>query len=303
MPRLAVLWWQTVPPTWCLPAPPGAPESGIARQLRLLRRVARIVPLADALERMRRGRPLPRRAVAVTFDDGYRDNLDVAVPLLRRLGVPATFCLVPGLLSREVRPWWETLAWAVTHTERPALEWDDRRFPLTGDADRGAAVSALAEGLKGLDRVGRDRRLDRLVADLEPAGDPGFDSMFLDWDGACRLAATGADIGSHSSFHTILSRETAEAQRLDLARSRADLQDGLDVPVDVLAYPNGRRVDYDAATVAAAEAAGFRAALTTVNGWNDPDTPPFEIRRFVIEPEAGVRGLRPLLRGALGFSG
>ena len=131
-PRLLVLAWHNVDRTWYYPCAPGAGLRGLARQLEQLRRFSSIVALRPALEALADGRPLPPRAVALTFDDGYRDNLDLAVPLLERLQLPATFFLVPGMLSGEVPMWWEVIAWAFNRSTRHAVTWRGRVLPTRG---------------------------------------------------------------------------------------------------------------------------------------------------------------------------
>jgi peptidoglycan/xylan/chitin deacetylase (PgdA/CDA1 family) len=115
--------------------------------------------------------------------------------------------------------------------------------------------------------------------------------MFLDWDGACRLARGQFTVASHTYHHGILSQEDEQTQQDDLLLSRRQLEQELDVPVDLLAYPNGRVGDYDHTTMAAARRAGYTHAITTVPGWNRPSTPPYEVLRFVQQPERGVPGL------------
>ncbi len=104
--RLLVLCYHNVNSTWCFPAGPGDGVRGLESQLRMLNRLFHVIPLEDAAARLAEGRTLPRRAAAITYDDGYRDNLALAVPMLERLGLPATFFLVPGLLSNDSIPWW-----------------------------------------------------------------------------------------------------------------------------------------------------------------------------------------------------
>src|SRR4051812_23337545 len=101
--QLLVLCYHNVDPTWSFPARRRAGRLGLERQLRLLKRLATVVPLETAVGALAEGRSLPPRAVALTFDDGYRDNLTVAVPMLQQLELPATFFLVPGLLD-NVKP-------------------------------------------------------------------------------------------------------------------------------------------------------------------------------------------------------
>jgi peptidoglycan/xylan/chitin deacetylase (PgdA/CDA1 family) len=302
--RLLVLGWHNAESTPFFPSEPGACARGLTRQLGTLRRIANVVPLETALAALAEGRPLPPRAVALTFDDGYRDNLETAIPILRRLGLPATFYLVPGLLDRTVRPWWELLAWAFAGATGDAVEWRGTRLPTGPGPDARTSMLGVGEELKGMDAGRRDGEIDGLIDALRPRGSADeVRELFLDWDGARRLASVAA-IGSHTMCHAILSRESADAQMDDLRRSREVLERGLEVRVATLAYPNGTARDYDAATLAAAEAAGYRGAVTTIDGWNDRATPALELRRFVMDPVRGRNGLRGVVRapGSLSFA-
>ncbi len=138
-----------------------------------------------------------------------------------------------------------------------------------------------------------------MVAALAPPPRADLEELFLDWPGARDLADRGFEIGSHSSHHAILSEEPPEAQMADLAESRAALEQGLGVPVTSVAYPNGGRLDYDGATLAAAEAAGYESGITTRKGLTGRRTPRFEVRRVVVYPERGTRVLRTLADVAL----
>ena len=293
--RLLILGWHNVEGTPCFPSAPGTGIGGFCDQLDWLERWANVVPLGESLERMAAGEPLPPRAVAITFDDGYRDNLELAAPELERRGMDATFFLVPRLLERRLDPWWERAAWAVDRASAAEVTVGDRRLPLQTPADRKAARGAVAELLKRRDRERREATLAELVDHLAPPPRDDLAELFLDWDGARDLASRGFEIGSHSRDHCILSEETPDAQRDDLAESRAMLQEHLGVSISTVAYPNGTRRDYDGATLAAARGAGYRHGITTRKGWNSPRTPPFELRRAVVYPERGSRFLRTAL--------
>jgi peptidoglycan/xylan/chitin deacetylase (PgdA/CDA1 family) len=292
---LVVLGYHNVEPTACFPAPDGAGPRGLRRQLSALQKVATIVPLEDALQKMARGEPLPARAVAITFDDGYRDNLTVAGPILRDLGVPATCFLVPDILSGTVTPWWEELAWALMRSRAGAVDWHGRRIALTTPAERRAAFRQLAPEVKVLSGEKRAAAVARLVALADPPEPYRPERDFLDWAGAARLRQYMA-IGSHSQRHTILAHEDAETQQADLAGARRELTERLDVEISVLAYPNGTRADYDDNTLRAAERAGYSFAVTTEPGRNTSATPRYEIRRSVLLPQRGPVELGKVVR-------
>jgi len=297
--RLTVFTWHNIESTWCFPAAPGAGPRGFERQLRFLRRTAKVVPLVTALDDLAAGRPIGPRAVALTFDDGYRDHLELAAPTLQRLGLPATFFLVPGLLSREVRAWWEVASWAFARSRRQQLRWEGQVLPLTSPDLRRAAADRVLELLKDRDREAREATVATLADALDPAGSPEDGGLFLDWDGAGELVRRGFDVGSHSMYHAILSQEEPHEQQRDLAESRRRLEDGLGVRAPVLAYPNGTSRDYSAATIAAAQAAGHSHAVTMRTGMTTAASPPYEVPRVGLTPLTGPRELWWSLRDAL----
>ena len=298
-PRLLVLCWHNVEPTWCFPAPPGAGIAGFTRQVRALARFANPVPLGPALEALTEGRPLPPRAVALTFDDGYRDNLTHALPILERYRVPATVFLVPELVNRHIDPWWEQLHWAIATTPAGAVEFRDERLPLGDRRARQRTATALAERLKLVDADARESAVAELVDQLEPTRPSRIESMFLDADECRELRDRGIELGSHSARHAILANETPEAQERDLSWSRQELERILGANIDLLAYPNGGPQDFSPDTVRAAEAAGYRNAMTLLRGRNTPTTPPYEIRRVLVYPERGVLPVKRLARRAV----
>jgi len=294
---LMVLGWHNVEGSWCFPSAPGVGTRGLTRQLGLLRKTTNIVPLRAALRDLRDGRPLPPRALAVTFDDGYRDNLNIAGPILRRMGIPATCFLVPGILSGEVVPWWERLGWAFRAARAGQLDWEGRSWALGADGDDGnrIAFKQVSAILKRRDREAREASMDTLVGLLDPSGAYHPAEQFLDWEGAKALGEF-MELGSHTMWHCIMSEESGPAQKADLAESRAQLSDRLGGEFDVLAYPNGTPADYDAATIAGCEAAGYDFAVTTQGGWNTAETPRHEVRRWVINPERAEIDLAKIIR-------
>ncbi|GEL16912.1 polysaccharide deacetylase family protein [Pseudonocardia asaccharolytica] len=282
--ELVVLGWHNIESTCRYPAEPGSGTRSIARQLRALRALTSVVPLDPALATLRGGGRLPPRAVALTFDDGYRDNLALAMPLLRELGLPATFFLVPGFLGRRHEPWWEHLAWAFANATVRKAEFAGISLDVTDPAARRRSLTRVEPLLKSRDETGRRRAVAELVESMAPAGSCRCDELFMDWDEARIMARSGMSIGSHTMCHAVLAREDQAVQRRDLRESRALLEHALELPVASLAYPNGEPGDYDGTTLAAARAAGYAQAVTTHGVANRSTTEPFEIRRRVLAP-------------------
>jgi peptidoglycan/xylan/chitin deacetylase (PgdA/CDA1 family) len=282
--------WHNVRSTWGFPSDGDRGPIGMRRQFELLGRAANVVDLQDAVRALDGGPRLPSRAAVITFDDGYRDNLELAAPLLSGLGLPATFFLCPELLSGSIEPWWERLgrAFALSGTSR--VEWDGGHLELDGPAGRISSFSRVSADVKRMDNTTRQSMLAELIARLEPPSglDPAVPMM--GWDEARQLVRLGFSVGSHSSRHAILANEPPSVQLSDLRQAKERLETGLGVDVGVLAYPNGTGADYNAATVEAAAAAGYRAAATTIPGWNTASTSRWELKRFVMYPEWGRKG-------------
>jgi peptidoglycan/xylan/chitin deacetylase (PgdA/CDA1 family) len=288
--RLLVLGWHNIEPTWAFQgASPEAGRRGFEKQVRLLRRWANVVPLRSALADLAEGRPLPSRAVALTFDDGYLDNVTVAAPVLHAAGLPATFFLVPEFLSGTSRVWWEDLGWAFAHATAAELHWEDRRYDTSSPEARREAMGPVADSLKLVDSRAREEAVTEIRARLNPTGPAVLGRQFMDWDEADRLVHLGHEIGSHTCGHPILSREELTVQARELTESREQLASHFQRPVDVLAFPNGRTQDYSAETVRLAHDAGYAFAVTTRTAVTGAGTAPGEIPRVLVDAETDVR--------------
>lgn len=258
-----------------------------AGQLRWLRRGFNVVPLAEAVQRAQDG-SLPARAVCITFDDGYRDNHDNALPMLQAAGLPATFFVATGYLNDGVM-WNDQVFEAVRR--RPAGDWD-----LTGI---GLGLRRV-DGLDGRRRLAQeiivhlkhqhpDRRADSARAVYEQGGG-GLDRIMMTDAEVRALADAGMAIGGHTVTHPILTSLDDERARQEIADGRRALQDIAGQAVTLFAYPNGKPGgDYDARHARMASEAGFEAAFSTQWGYAGPGAPPFEQPRVGLEYERGWR--------------
>jgi len=235
-----------------------------AAQMDVVASCFNVLPLPEALERLR-SRSLPPRALAVTFDDGYSDNLTVALPVMRDRGIRPTVFVATGYLDGGVM-----FNDAVTEALRAA----PARFDLTDlglgvldlpdDAARRAAIGHLLRELKYRDPV--ERR--ELATELSVrAGAEAPRDLMLTSSQVRELHSAGADIGAHTATHPILTRLAPEDARRDIALGKAALESILHEPARLFAYPNGRPGDdYDHHHVAMVRELGFSAALSTAWG-------------------------------------
>jgi peptidoglycan/xylan/chitin deacetylase (PgdA/CDA1 family) len=245
-------------------------------QLQLLERHGlRPVTVEEGLRHLDEGGPGHR--VAMSFDDGYADNLHRALPLLAAAGARATFYLTAGLLERREPAWWDVVADALERTRLPALEWRGEagpsRLPV---ATRGERARALRVVLPDF-RVEPGRRAERITALRTALAVSGpVPCELMSWEEAGALRDAGMEIGAHTLSHPHLSLLDAARQREEIAGSVELIGRRLGLRPAGLAYPGG---DFDARTVEAAVAAGLAYAVTTRAGDNRRGAARFELRR------------------------
>jgi peptidoglycan/xylan/chitin deacetylase (PgdA/CDA1 family) len=259
-----------------------------ARQMRFLSRHYRCISLSDAVAGLAGEKPLPHRAAVVTFDDGFRNNLDHALPVLRQYGVPATVFVTTDHIGRGTRLLWtERVARLVTES-RPGDRIDvvvaGERITASSPGERREAARALLKRLKSVPVGERDRAIAELEQALgADAGAPEEDRYaFLDWDGVRALIAGGVEIGSHTATHAVLTSLTPDAIRRELARSKGAIERHIGRPCVLFSYPNGTAADFNDAAKAALREAGFVCALSQIPGMNTAGTDRYELRRVNI---------------------
>ena len=273
------------------------------RQIEWVAAHYRVLPLEEALSRLYAG-TLPERALAVTFDDGYASNLELGLPILEAFRVPATVFLVTDLVGTVGVPWADRLYLALARTNVASASSTALALeaaPLSSDADRARAYETAVRAAKALPRAAKDAALSRLVADLGQDGpfDPGVFRM-LSWDDVAALSRSGlVTVASHTRTHQILSRCTDAEVHAEVGPAHEELARRVGRTPNVMAYPVGRAIDYDARAIAAVEGAGIPFALTTVEGFAGPESAPRELPRFGVDHDLAFSRFRLLVTGAL----
>jgi peptidoglycan/xylan/chitin deacetylase (PgdA/CDA1 family) len=238
-----------------------------------------VIPLADAVAGLRTGR-LPARPLAITFDDGYADNHDIALPILRRLGCHATFFVSTGFLDGGCM-WNDRVIEALRGAPGSTLDLSDLglgRHRIGSIALRRAAITDLLPKLKYLEPTERQVTVDG-IAEKAQSGRPGH--LMMTSDQVRALAAAGMTIGAHTVNHPILARLNDAEARREMAESQEHLEGLLREPVRLFAYPNGKpEQDYGANHVAMARSLGFDAAVSTAWGAATSADDLFQIPRF-----------------------
>lgn len=263
----------------------------------------RVLPLEEALDRLYAG-TLPERALAVTFDDGYRSNLELGLPILEAFRVPATVFLVTDLVGTDEVTWPDRLFLALARTRAASATSSALGLssaPLSTDAERARAYETAVGAAKSLPRAEKDAAASRLVADLGQDGpiDPGAFRV-LSWAEVETLTRSGlVSVASHTRTHQILSRCADAEVPGEVGPAHETLARRVGRTPRVMAYPVGRAIDYDARAIAAVAAAGIPYALTTIEGLAGPESAPRELPRLAVGDDLAFSRFRLLVSGAL----
>ena len=250
------------------------------RHMRLLKKQFRVVSLAGMVQAWEEGRDEPGM-VAVTFDDGYRDNYEHAFPILKEEGVPATIFLATDFIGTGSMPW---------HDRVLALFRDARakRFAYAEAGVPDRAMGAVPERrdlaffiLGWLKRFTPEQREIRIAAlrDKCEADIREREPLMLDWDQVRAMAPHGIAFGAHTMSHPIISRLTPEAIEAEAIGSKQAIERETGVPVTLFAYPNGQPGDYTEDSKAILRKCGFSCAVSTSAGVNTAATDRFSLRR------------------------
>ena len=273
-----------------------------AHHLEILHRWANVVSLEEMWRAAREGKLEPR-SVALSFDDGYADNLYNARPLLEEGESPATVFVVAGCLDATF--WWDRLIDAVMRParlpDRVHLEIGDRTHewaPDSGDTrQRKGLLRQLFRLVRDLPENERERALDAAASwggDSTPS-DPG--RLPLTKEELKDLASGGSvEVGAHGMTHHPLSTLSKEEQQKEIANGKSALEEIVQRPVNSFSYPFGLARDYTDESVALVAGCGFDRACTNICDVVRPTSDPYQLPRYWVRDWEGERFRRLLGR-------
>jgi peptidoglycan/xylan/chitin deacetylase (PgdA/CDA1 family) len=239
------------------------------RHMELIAKRFSVVSMDDVALFLKGEKSLPQRAVAVTFDDGYKDNFRIAAPILNRLGIPGAFYVLVDSVDRSKAPWYCLLRHAFMTSRKQ--NW---RNPTSGmvheltdsEAREGAFLSATEICAKS-SVPAREVMMQNTVGALEAEPFPNESDLMMTWDDARALAKSGHIVGSHTMTHPNLAQVPAVDARGELSESKLKLEKELGIPVKHFAYPHpALNPQWNETTLKITEDLGYATAVTTTVG-------------------------------------
>jgi peptidoglycan/xylan/chitin deacetylase (PgdA/CDA1 family) len=246
-----------------------------------LHRSYRVMDLGELVQRSHEG-DIPDRAVAITFDDGYRDNYEYAFPILMKYRLPATIFVATGVIGTGATLWHDKVFDAFRYTSLSCLRLDNTHFPeciLDSPSSLRRALELTLNHAKELFGASRLRFVEEVQRALIPDRPTRQEDRMLTWEQITEMNRAGIRFGSHTVTHPILSQLSQDELTKELFESRRQLVEQLGEPVESFAYPNGRSSDYNNSVKRALRECGYTYAVTTEPGFNCAQTDPFELKR------------------------
>lgn len=277
-------------------------EKNFEQQVRYLVRHYRVLSLESAVDLMGRGDPLPDNSVALTFDDGYRDNYEKAFPLLRKHGCPATIFVATEPLETGNSLWPNRLYFWCATTKGSDLslrlngsEDNVKAFGLKTKRQRKRAYYEIKSRVINLHPLKRETLVREIAQRLgfKAEEDPFNRALMLTWDQLRKMATEGISIGSHTATHPVLTALSPEEAMRELTQSKTVLERELQRPIPLFAYPFGGREHFNPGIQAMVEKAGYKAACSAIEGVNFPGADRLALPRIHVRDEpASIFALR-----------
>lgn len=265
-------------PDWCF-----IDVDDFREQMRYLHENVRVLSLFDALECMRQGDTKQPIAV-ITFDDGFQNNCDVALPVLEEFSFPATVFLATSYIGSNDEIWFCRLLRYLNDSLVGSFEWLGDTYDLSSKVKKVDASRYLQRKLKSYPALQLELELEKISKSLEITEKLGGSEQspfrMLSLESVQRMQTSGLiEFGAHTIDHTILSRLSEEEKRHQILSSISAVERLTSAPCRFFAYPNGSFSDYDEQCLAILEATDITAALTMEPGLNDSKTPMLELHR------------------------
>lgn len=230
------------------------------------------------------GAPLPKRAVAVTFDDGFYDLHAHALPILKATGMTATVFVTTDYVDNGGSFWFDHIAWALQNHDPASLPLPEAIMPLAADRSEAGRRKFVAAVLSMLKNADEGEAVVQCLLSACPLPSGTTLGRALTWAEIREMSASGIEFGSHTVSHRCLARLSASEIERELRCSKERIESEIGKPVTALAYPFGGRAAFNAAVIDTARRLGYRVATSYLPGANRvSSTDRFALRRQHVE--------------------
>ncbi|MGA3092594.1 MAG: polysaccharide deacetylase family protein [Terriglobales bacterium] len=267
------------------------PRASFDAQMGLLARRFHPVTIDQVREFAAEGRPLPVRSVAVTFDDGFADNHDVALPILNKYGVPATFYIMVNAVETGTPPWYVRLNYAFNTTTVPAWQHPETGRDLEISSPGGTKAALNVAWDLGAARSGeaQEKLIQNIESALQVDALNASSRIMMDWDQVRALKQAGHIIGGHTLSHPNLAQVSEGEARREIRGCKERLDEKLGEPIRHFSYPHpALNPHWSKQTFDITREAGFHSAVLTTPGAVAAGDQPLSLKRVPASKDTDV---------------
>lgn len=254
------------------------------RQMELLSRKFTPISLDDILLFVKGEKELSGWPVAITFDDGFLDNVEIAAPVLDRYGIRAAFYLTSGLIGTSQSPWYSRVRHAMLTTKRNSWQssLQQQMFDLSSATARDAALLAAYEACAHLVKDAQSGAVSTIERELDVEEVLPERRLMMNWDETKLLQRAGHVVGSHTVTHPNVAHVKRDDDlRDELAESKRVIEQQIGHLVAHFSYPHPALTpQWNERTIAATREAGYTSAVTTTRGPVHKGANPLALKRI-----------------------
>ena len=270
-------------------------QNGFDQQISFVKKVYNLISPDDALSIIG-GRLKPDgTCVLITFDDGYRDCLDLALPVLKKHNAKAAFFIVSQYAEHLPVPWWDSVAFCAkqAHGRTITLNYPKKTVINLTQGEFSRGLKQILDLYKHPATLDANEFMLSLEAAVGIAGKKPSERLLLTWDEARQMRLEGMEIGLHSNSHSVMSKLTEEAQRIDIETGRDLMEKRLGFAPRMFAYPDGKMSSFTSKTGDIVRSLGFEAAFSFYGGCNlTPIINPYNVLRTSLSPYGSMSRVR-----------
>ena len=269
-----------------------ATPSEFRRQMEHVKKNYTAIPIRRLVDYYDGKTDIPKNSIVITFDDGFKDTVENALPILRELELPAIVFIATDFLRKNYTPWEDEMAYLINQIAGNN-RLDDVNAALrlnAGAVDKESFIFMICKSLRGVNGRQRSFVLKQLytIAGLSEANVrqilTASPKGMMDDEDVMEWVASGLEIGSHTCSHPQLSNiNSAEAEK-ELLFSKCNLEKISNKEVIAFAYPYGMKGYYNKDSIKSVQKAGYRCAVSLIGGINGSKTNRFDLKRVGIAP-------------------
>jgi len=262
-------------------------KNSFYQQMKYIKKNCNIISIND-LQKYKKEKKIPKNSVLVTFDDGFENNYKVALPILKKLRIPAIFYVSSGMIGKKKLFWVDEIEDIINRCQKDFITVtldNQKKFGLTTNISKIKAVRIIKKFCKNATIIEKDKIIQNLSreAKVNPSYKFSKNYRVMSWSQVKTISTNSLfEVGGHSLDHNILSRLPITKMRINIKKSIKILETKLKKKIIHYSYPEGQPSDYNNNVKIFLKSLGIKCCPTAINGIAKIDDNSFELRRIMV---------------------